>query len=353
MKRGLYISGIGHGLLMLWLLFGGLFERTPNEPPMPVADISVISAEDFAALTAPEQGTPEPEPEVAPEEAPSPPPRPEPEPAPEPEPEPIPEPEPTPTPEPPAPDPGTPTEDTTSDTPTPPDADRVANEVIAPPEEPADVAPEPQDSVTESDEPVIEPAEEQEAAQPEAQTTEIVTEAETPSAAPETSLRPRSRPERPTPPVETAEPAPDPEPEPQTPSDPVEDAVNDALADALDTPETGASDTPAPLGPPLTSAERDGLRVAVSQCWNLGSASTDAMKTTVVVLVSMSPDGRPQGIELVSSNGPNEGATQTAFQAARRAVIRCGANGYNLPSDKYEQWREIEMTFNPENMRLR
>jgi hypothetical protein len=24
-----------------------------------------------------------------------------------------------------------------------------------------------------------------------------------------------------------------------------------------------------------------------------------------------------------------------------------------LPSEKYEQWREIELTFNPENMRLR
>lgn len=372
MKRGFYISGIGHGLLMLWLLFGGFIERRSDEPPLPAADISVISAEDFAALTAPEPGTPEPEPEAAPEEAPTPParPEPEPEPAPEPEPEPAPEPEPQPepipepepapepepTPEPPAPDPGTPDADTTSDTPTPPDADRVGSEVITPPEEPAEVAPEPQESVSESEDPDVQPAEEQDAAQPEAQTTEIVTEAETPSAAPETSLRPRSRPSRPEPPaepVQTAEPDPAPTEEPAQTSDPVEDAVNDALADALDTPEPGAGETQAPLGPPLTSGERDGLRVAVSQCWNLGSTSTDAMATTVVVMVQMAPDGRPQGIELVSSDGPNQGATQTAFQAARRAIIRCGASGYNLPSEKYEQWREIEMTFNPENMRLR
>jgi hypothetical protein len=127
----------------------------------------------------------------------------------------------------------------------------------------------------------------------------------------------------------------------------VADAVNDALN------EPGASDQSAPTGPPLTSAERDGLRISVSQCWNLGSSSTDAMRTTVVVLVQMQPDGRPSGIELLSSDGPNAQATQTAFQAARRAIIRCGTNGYNLPSEKYEQWREIEMTFNPENMRLR
>ena len=202
------------------------------------------------------------------------------------------------------------------------------------------------------------PEEEQEATQPEAATTEIVTEAETPqSSAPTTSIRPQARPARPEPPVETAEPdpapAPDPTPEPAEERDPIADAVADAVNDALTSDTQGQTDQPAPLGPPLTSGERDGLRLAVSQCWNLGSSSTDAMKTTVVVLVQMQPNGVPSGIELVSSEGPTQDAVQTAFQAARRAVIRCGANGYNLPSEKYEQWREIEMTFNPENMRLR
>ncbi|MEM6478789.1 MAG: energy transducer TonB, partial [Pseudomonadota bacterium] len=42
-----------------------------------------------------------------------------------------------------------------------------------------------------------------------------------------------------------------------------------------------------------------------------------------------------------------------AFEAARRAIIRCGAKGFDLPSEKYDQWKEIEMTFNPEQMRTR
>ena len=46
-------------------------------------------------------------------------------------------------------------------------------------------------------------------------------------------------------------------------------------------------------------------------------------------------------------------AVQTAFQAARRAVLRCEKGGYDLPAEKYEQWKEIEMTFNPDQMRLR
>ena len=42
-----------------------------------------------------------------------------------------------------------------------------------------------------------------------------------------------------------------------------------------------------------------------------------------------------------------------AFRKARTAVISCGRRGFDLPDEKYEHWRDIEMTFNPEKMRLR
>ncbi|MFT7254284.1 MAG: hypothetical protein ACI81Q_001706, partial [Paracoccaceae bacterium] len=58
-------------------------------------------------------------------------------------------------------------------------------------------------------------------------------------------------------------------------------------------------------------------------------------------------------IRMIGSEGGSDAAARQAFEAARRAIIRCGASGYNLPSDKYDQWRDIEMTFNPEGMRLR
>ena len=130
------------------------------------------------------------------------------------------------------------------------------------------------------------------------------------------------------------------------------DAVNDALREALGTPEPAPS---RPAGPPLSQGERDALRVAVESCWNVGSLSTAALATTVVVGVSMTPEGKPQvpSIRLISHSGGTEGAARQAFEAARRAIIRCGARGYDLPSEKYEHWREIEMTFNPERMRNR
>jgi hypothetical protein len=54
-----------------------------------------------------------------------------------------------------------------------------------------------------------------------------------------------------------------------------------------------------------------------------------------------------------SSSGGSSAAARQAFEAARRAIIRCGASGYDLPAEKFGQWQTIEMTFNPERMRVK
>ena len=114
-----------------------------------------------------------------------------------------------------------------------------------------------------------------------------------------------------------------------------------------------ASDVPS--GPPLTRGEKDALVVAVGNCWNVGSLSTDALQVTVTVGFSMEQDARPvdRSIRLVAAEGGTGDAVDRAFAAARRAVLRCGARGYGLPVEKYDQWKEIEITFNPERMRIK
>lgn len=241
--------------------------------------------------------------------------------------------------------------------------DRVAPVPVAPP--PPDTTP---DAVTRPevapDEGAETPQEIQDATAPEAASDRIVTEenqsdAPAASAAPTSSVRPKSRPRRPDP---TPEPAvaeapsePDPTPAPAATERPADraDAVGDALAEAL----AGGADVeaPEPSGPPLTSGEKEALRVAVSSCWNVGSLSSEAIRTTVIIRVSLSQDGKPDAgsIRMLSSTGGSATAAKQAYEAARRAVIRCGAKGFDLPPEKYAQWRDIEMTFNPERMRIR
>lgn len=341
MQQGAYISGLAHGALIIWALFAGYFLSRSDPLPIEAMDVSILSSAEFEALTAspvpdlPQPETPQTVAPIIPESQPEPP---------------VEADEPTPT----------PVEDTpvqlVPDTPvildaqpdpvidteaaTPPPADRVAPEI----------APEQPDLVIEGPEtPPQAPSEDAEAtvpqepaAAPREAAPEIVTEAETPqSAAPLTSLRPVARP--------ALQPTPDPTPD-EAPAE--EDPIALALAEAVEEPVAAP---PVPAGPPLSRGEKEALRVAVGNCWNTGSLSTEALQTTVTVFVAMQEDGKPDtgSIRMAGFEGGSEAAAIRAYEAARRAIIRCGARGFDLPREKYSQWREIEMIFNPNEMRIK
>jgi hypothetical protein len=171
--------------------------------------------------------------------------------------------------------------------------------------------------------------------------TEIVPEDAVPSGAVETSIRPSVRPNRPPPaPVTPAETS-------TASSDSVADAVAAAVADAASTPDI-------PQGPPMTGSEREGFRVAVNRCWNVDPGSV-AARVTIVVGFSLDQAGKVVGdVRQISADGGDANAVSTAYQSARRAILRCqNPNGYQLPADKYGQWKDVEITFDPSGMRLR
>ncbi len=371
MHAGHYISAAGHLGLIGWLLWGANLAPAPE--PFEASDVSVISAEEYAALTAAEIASEASTQAVAPtppdtsEEAPDIPAAPNEEPPDSTDPMVTQQDDPDQAPDlsgmrPPdpaeaddiSPEMGAaPMESATlapenSERPTPRPAPRVAPAPVAPPEPDSQV-----DEVRQEervpDEGAETPAEPQEATAPEEAATEIVTEAEeAPEVAPSASLRPRARPRVPTV-GRNSNP-----PEENTETD--ADAINSALEEALgETQETAAPQDAVPAGPPLSQGERDALRVAVQRCWNVGSLSSAALATTVIVGVSMERDGRPdvESIRLIGSEGGSDAAARQAFEAARRAIIRCGTNGFDLPEEKYDRWQDIEMTFNPENMRIK
>ncbi len=362
---GLYTSAIGHAGLLVWLISGWGLSSEP--PPFEVTEVSMVSGEDFAALVAartPQPSTLEPQAPVVPvfDDAPA---------APEAVEDPVTPTEPVnveppseeiPPPEAPAPIPRpAQVEDTPPEvappaqesspaipepiTEAPPQArpaPRVAAQPLQPPEPDlrVDDVPVPQQS-TEPAETAQDVEPEEPAAAPDT-TTEIVTEADEPSGAVETSLRPAARPNRPTP---------EPEPEaPQTAETSTDDAAVQAAVEAAQ-----ASDAPAvEQGPPMTGSERDSFRIAVNNCWNVDPGSV-AARVTMTVAFSLDENGRVDGdVRQLSASGGDDGAQRTAFEAARRAILRCQTqSGYDLPSEKYGQWKDVEITFDPSGMRLR
>lgn len=363
---GTYISAIGHAGLIGWLLLGWGFSADPFD--IDVTEVSVVTGEEYAALVA----ATTPQPNV---DAPVTPVAPQVEPAPV-----VPEQEATstpveppiaaeppqqeaPPPQPPAP-PAPPAdvaeeapnlvvpEQTaapsldTSTRPRPRPAPRIAPQPVAPPEPETTIDDIVQEAVIpDAQEPAEVVEEPVEATAPEEAATEVVTDVEEPSGAVTSSIRPQVRPNRPAPQT-TAASSDNVEPESSdTNSD--DSAVADALAEAL------AAVSSAPQGPPLSGSETEGFRLAVNRCWNVDLGS-EAARVTVTVSFELGRDGKVQGnVRQVAASGGSPAATEAAFQSARRAILRCGASGYDLPVDKYDHWKEVEITFDPSGMRFR
>jgi hypothetical protein len=392
-RIGFIVSAGVHLGAILWLLVGGIFFSHDMPPTSVATEVSLMSAAEFDALVAAAPRAPEetplqpslPEPPAAEEAAPAPVEEAEPETVtPEP---PVAEPEPDVSPDvtdltppaaevtdtpptailPPSEEPSATIVTDIARKPTPRPAPRVAPVPTDAPEPDAAPAPEVVEQTVEAPAEEAQPQETEEAAAPEEAGEVLETEEnkdpeQVASAAPLTSARPKPRPEKPVKPEAAPETAPAAQPEPAAteapPSQTQSDAVADALAEAL---AGAASEDPAPgtgtaaSGPPMTGGEKDALVVAVKQCWNVGALSTDALRTIVTVSVAMSPDGRPDSgsIRMISYEGGTEASARQAFEAGRRAILRCAGEGYPLPRDKYEQWKVIEIVFNPERMRLR
>ena len=87
----------------------------------------------------------------------------------------------------------------------------------------------------------------------------------------------------------------------------------------------------------LSPAEKADFVARVQSCWNPPSG-TDP---TVTIGFSMDRDGRPDpdSFTLLGAADPQ------AFAAARRAVMLCAGAGYDLPKDRHDAWKRVELTF--------
>jgi hypothetical protein len=116
-------------------------------------------------------------------------------------------------------------------------------------------------------------------------------------------------------------------------------------------PTAASPATSLPVGPPLTNSEKDGLKLAVQRCWNVPAGLREAQELKVVLAAELGADGGVinASIRLIEPSPAPDGRFQQAYEAGRRALIRCSPYSA-LPRDKYAQWRNIEVVFNPEGM---
>jgi len=132
------------------------------------------------------------------------------------------------------------------------------------------------------------------------------------------------------------------------------DAIGEAI-EVLKEERREEADRPTKNERVLNATEADALRLGIQQCWNIGVLSKEAQQVTATVGFSLTPEARLErgSIRLISASGGSDTAVQQAFDAARRAIIRCEGDGYGLPPEKFDAWRDVTITFNPVGMRLR
>lgn len=101
-------------------------------------------------------------------------------------------------------------------------------------------------------------------------------------------------------------------------------------------------------GSKLSQSETDALKGAISKCWNIPAGVADAPGLVVTVTMNLNPDGSLNGPPEVKSGGGGDGVGRAAAESAKRAVARCAP--YNLPADKYDNWKEMIVHFDPSDM---
>ncbi|MDG1154964.1 MAG: hypothetical protein P8N53_03050 [Paracoccaceae bacterium] len=181
-------------------------------------------------------------------------------------------------------------------------------------------------------------------------TTEIITELKKkPSGAPKRSLRPKGRPQ-----IQTAS------DEKESRSEDVVDAVSSALssianeqeslesADAVSNISQNATANTASIGSALLKQ--------IEPCWNVDVGNQNAY-VKVTVAFSLDKNGKIERneIELVAIEGGEGSAARSAFANAKNTIFKCQKkwDGFNLQDFDYEQWQQIVLTFNPDQMRNR
>ena len=401
MDLGVKISGTAHAILIGIAIFGAPIFSADEENPIQISEVSLISLQEFELLTKentpifqtepePEMQEPKPVPEVKEPEAELQEPEPEvqePEPEPEvqePEPEPEvkepeaelqePEPEPEvqePEPEVKEPEPEPEVQEIISDSETDPvapitDQDNLGeltpefNENAAPkaaeiisdisneaPEEPADmnsIQDTSFENVSGADEDKSE-IEVTENTPAEETTTQIVTEAEEQESdlVPSRTSKPKNRPKN----LKIVKEI---KTKPKLKPKEVVEAKKDATAESI-LESLKEKNEPEPFLD-LTPAQKESvgniIRNKMRLCWNPPVGVENGLTNVMILGLKFDIDGKL--VESPVNLTPDSGVgSLQAFEAARRAVIRCSP--YNeLDPEIYEGWKELNLKFNPKNM---
>ncbi len=101
----------------------------------------------------------------------------------------------------------------------------------------------------------------------------------------------------------------------------------------------------------LSISEMDALRQQLSQCWSVMAGAADSEDLRVELDVVVNQDRTVAQVEVVDQSKYNSNPTfRAAADSAMRAMRNPNCTPLNVPVDKYNQWHEMTIVFDPKEM---
>jgi|GEM_PF-5257838 len=128
-------------------------------------------------------------------------------------------------------------------------------------------------------------------------------------------------------------------------------SAKDAAAKPVPSLLTPGAPLPAPKPPEprkraLKPIELDALRARIQQCWNPPAGQMSGRDLSVRLLIKMNPDGSLAGPPKVLDSPPRN---QIVAESALRAVQRCAPYRF-MPREAYDEWKTLELNFDPKDL---
>ena len=103
---------------------------------------------------------------------------------------------------------------------------------------------------------------------------------------------------------------------------------------------------------PMSQSEKDTIRSQIEQKWNVSSFNGMDLRNVdlrVVLHIKLDVDGTVLDVKVVKTPNSNSLAYRSMVESAKRAVYAASPLK-NLPTNKYNTWKEIELPFNPSDL---
>lgn len=123
------------------------------------------------------------------------------------------------------------------------------------------------------------------------------------------------------------------------------------LADSVEDAALPGAQAADRLGDIVTATEIDAIRRHVARCWIVPNGVRGAKDLAVEIAMRLRPDATVYEAKIVNAHRmQHDPLFRAAAESARRAVLDPQCNPFPLSPEKYNQWKNIELTFNPKEM---